>query len=218
MIENSIREQRWQMGLYYARQFIARKGHLRLPDGHEEDGFKLANWITWQRQNYKSGTLSEARRQALEALDGWVWAPMEAAWQKGFRYAKRFVAREGHARVPAEHIEGGFKLGSWVGWQRRFRKRDNLSGERREALEALEGWTWDAHDTAWQEGLECAKRFVEREGHARVPRRHFEDEFRLGQWVDSRRADYKRGELSPERREALEALEGWVWTLRGPAS
>ncbi len=217
MIETSIREQRWQMGLYYARQFIARKGHLRLPDGHEEDGFKLANWITWQRQNYKSGTLSEARRQALEALDGWVWAPMEAAWQKGFRYAKRFVAREGHARVPAEHIEGGFKLGSWVGWQRRFRKRDNLSGERREALEALEGWTWDAHEAAWQKRLEHAKRFVEREGHARVPDRHVEDGFRLGRWVRVQRADYKRDELSPERREALEALDGWVWTLRGPA-
>ncbi len=141
----------------------------------------------------------------------------EQRWQMGLYYARQFIEREGHARVPAEHIEGGFKLGSWVGWQRRFRKRDNLSGERREALEALEGWTWDAHDTAWQEGLECAKRFVEREGHARVPQRHVEDGFMLGQWVNVQRADYKRGELSAERGEALEALDDWVWARRGPA-
>ncbi len=217
MIENSIREQRWQKGLNYARQFIAREGHLRLPDGHEEDGFKLANWISWQRRNYMSGILSEERRRALEALDGWVWAPKDAAWQERLRYAKRFFAREGHARVPAEHVEDGFELGSWVTWQRKFRKRDTLPADRREALEALEGWVWDAHEAAWQKGLDHAKRFVEREGQARVPVRHVEDGFRLGQWVNSRRADYKRDELSPERREALDALDGWVWTRRAPA-
>ena len=211
MIEDNIQEQRWQKGLYYARQFIEREGHLRLPDGHEEDGYKLASWISYQRQAYKSGILAEERRQALEALDGWVWAPKEAAWPKGLCYAQRFVEREGHARVPTEHIEGGFKLGSWVEWQRRYRKRDNLSAERREAVEALEGWTWDAHDTAWQEGLDYSKRFVEREAHAHVPLRHVEDGFELGQWVTRQRKSRKKENLSAERREALEALEGWTW-------
>ena len=83
MIEDNIQEQRWQKGLYYARQFIEREGHLRLPDGHEEDGYKLASWISYQRQAYKSGILAEERRQALEALDDWVWDPLEAAWRQG---------------------------------------------------------------------------------------------------------------------------------------
>jgi len=217
MIESSIQEHRWQKGLDYTKKFIEREGHVHLRDRYEEDGFKLANWISCQRRNYKSGILPEERRRSLEALDAWVWNPRQAPWQNGLRYVKRFVAREGHARVPVKHVENGFELGSWVTRQRKCHKRDTLSAERREALEALEGWTWDAHDAAWQKGLRYAKRFVEREGHARVPLRNVVDEFKLGQWVKVQRADYKRDELSADRREALEALDGWVSNRRRPA-
>ena len=211
MIKTSFQERRWQKGLAHTKKFIEREGHVRLQDSYEEDGFKLVYWISRQRRDYKSGILAEERRRALEALDGWVWDPMEAAWQRGLAHARQFVEREGHARVPLWHIEVGVKLGTWVSRQRQAYKRGELPRHRREALEALEGWTWNTLDEAWREGLDHVKRFAEREGHARVPVKHVEDGFRLGQWVNSQRADYKRDELSLERQEALEALDGWVW-------
>ncbi len=211
MIENSIQEQRWQKGVYYTKKFIAREGHARVLRRHVEDGFKLGEWVGTQRTTYKRGKLPGGRRQALEALEGWTWDPHDGAWREGLDHVKRFVEREGHARVPNKHVEDGFRLGVWVNSRRTDYKRDELSPERREALEAFDGWTWDTHDAAWRKGLDYVKRFVEREGHARVPVKHVEDGFRLGQWVNSQRADYERDELSPERREVLEALDGWVW-------
>ena len=211
MIENSRRQQRWQKGVHYTKKFIAREGHACVPRRHVEDGFKLGDWVGTQRGTYKSGILAEERRRALEALDGWVWNSPGAAWHKGLDYAERFVEREGHARVPLRHVEDEFGLGAWVGKQRRTYKRGKLPGDRRQALEALAGWTWDPHDASWREGLDYVRKFVEREGQARVPNKHVEDGFRLGAWVNSQRTDYKRDELPAKRREALEALDGWTW-------
>ena len=216
MIEISIQEQRWQKGLYYAKKFIKREVHVRVPLRHVEDGFKLGRWVGAQRGTYKRGKLPGGRRQALEALDGWTWDPQDAAWREGLDYARRFVVREGHARVPLRHVENGFRLGQWINSQRADYKRDELSAERREALEALDGWVWGQQDAAWQKGLRYGKRFVAREGHARVPAEHVEDGFELGSWVGWQRRFHKRDTLSPERREALEALDGWVWSHRGP--
>ncbi len=142
MIENSIQEQRWQKGVYYTTKFIEREGHARVPLRHVEDGFKLGEWVGTQRGTYKSGVLAEERWQTLEALDGWVWDTREAAWRKGLDYAERFVEREGHARVPAEHMQDGFRLGQWVDVQRRTYKGGKLPARRRRALEALDGWVW----------------------------------------------------------------------------
>ena len=50
------------------------------------------------------------------------------------------VEREGHAAVSITHMEGEFRLGSWVSNQRRAFRMDRLSPERRQRLEALPGW------------------------------------------------------------------------------
>ena len=55
----------------------------------------------------------------------------------------------------------------------------------------------------------------EREGHARIPRKHVEefdgDIINLGIWVQSRRGEFRRGSLSAERVAELEAIPGWQW-------
>ena len=62
--------------------------------------------------------------------------------------------------------------------------RSNLDPERQRAAGGLPGWTWDANEAAWEEGFAHLQRFVEREGHARVPPRYREEDgFRLGEWV-----------------------------------
>ncbi len=66
----------------------------------------------------------------------------EADWQEGFDHLKSFVKREKHARVPLDHTEDGFRLGTWVGTQRSRRK--TLAPARVQALEDVKGWIWDA--------------------------------------------------------------------------
>ncbi|UOG23821.1 helicase associated domain-containing protein (plasmid) [Gordonia amicalis] len=47
------------------------------------------------------------------------------------------------------------------------------------------------------------------------PRNATIDGFAIGQWVVNRRAEYRRGRLSPERIARLETgFPGWVWNVR----
>lgn len=58
----------------------------------------------------------------------------------------QFSSREGHARVPAIHIEildgREVNLGAWVGYVRQRRKKGMLPSRRIAELDALIGWEW----------------------------------------------------------------------------
>jgi Helicase associated domain len=116
-----------------------------------------------------------------------------------------FKSREDHCRVPIAHIEGTFKLGTWIDTQRT--ERDTMSAERRKRLDAI-GFVWDPLESAWEKGFASLTKFKAREGHCRVPQRHVEGTFRLGQWVSVQR--HGRDTMSAERRQRLDAI-GFVW-------
>jgi hypothetical protein len=142
-----------------------------VPQHWDESGYALGSWVRNQRagrRGYYKANMSVERLARLKALPGWTWASPrdaygsrqrgglagsgrshEAAWEDGYSHLERFVAREGHARVPSIRVEeDGYKLGLWVFNQRRFRRREKLSAERTARLEALPGWTWDARKKA----------------------------------------------------------------------
>jgi hypothetical protein len=58
------------------------------------------------------------------------------------------------------------------------------------------------------QGLAALAAFVEREGHAKVPRTHKEDGTSLGTWLNNQKA--RRDKLSEEQIGQLQAL-GVVW-------
>jgi succinate dehydrogenase/fumarate reductase flavoprotein subunit len=201
-------EEAFQENLAALRVFREREGHLRVPRSHREGEMRLGGWINRQRMDYKKGQLSPDRIAALEAL-GVVWDPLEEAFQENLAALQAFREREGHVRVTATHREGEMRLGGWINRQRMDYKKGQLSPERIAALEAL-GVVWDPFELDFQENLAALRVFREREGHVRVPQRHREGELRLGAWINTQRMAYKRGQLSPERIAALEAL-GMVW-------
>ena len=191
---------KWEEGFRCLQEFCDRNGHARVSKGYStEDGFPLGAWVHGQRQRYKK--LGQDRKSRLERLPGWVWNTRDAAWHKGFEALTRFAEREGHALVPAKHIEVGFKLGVWVGSQRRAGNR--LSPDEVAVLNSLPGWVWDAREAQregrFQQGLEHFLAYRNREGHALVPAKHVENGFTLGGWVDGVRQDLRRGKLSPDK-------------------
>ena len=61
----------------------------------------------------------------------------------------------------------------------------------------------------WEKRFSELVRFKAEHGHCNVPRRWSENP-ELGRWVAKQQAVYRRGELSPDRVERLEAL-GFEW-------
>jgi Helicase associated domain len=196
----------WAEGFRYLTIYKRRAGHCRVPFSHMESGFRLGQWVRVRRRDADS--LSAPRRQQLDEL-GFVWDPLETNWAESLRYLTIYKEREGHCRVPRNHMESGFRLGQWVSRQRQTKDQETLSEARRQQLDEL-GFIWDPHEADWEEGLRHLITYREREGHCSVPRGHNENGFSLGQWVIKHRK--KQDGLPVERRQALEEL-GFVWSV-----
>jgi len=134
----SARESSFEEAWARLQRFVKREGHAHVPVAHVEGDFPLGAWVHKQRIRRQRMDLARARR--LASLPGWAWNAFEVQFESGLRALGAFVKREGHAEVPAKHVEGGFPLGRWVS-HCRARKR-GLRADRRKALEAVPGWKW----------------------------------------------------------------------------
>jgi superfamily II DNA or RNA helicase len=210
----------WERGILALHRFATREGHALVPQNHVEDGFTLGQWVSTQRGANKTGTLDEEKRTRLAAVPGWTPDPYEDAWKRGYQAYQRFVARESHGLVPKGHVENAVRLDLWVYRQRAAARKGTLSQERKALVGALPHWKWKVTSRPqrrphlWDEKFAKLQQFVEREGHARVPRSHREGDITLGHWVHSERGRYKQGKLQPHLAARLEALPGWVWDAR----
>jgi superfamily II DNA or RNA helicase len=206
----------WEFWLGLLQKFVQREGHARVPAEWREEGHRLGVWANHQRRFFDKGQLDPARRKRLESFPGWYWDMAETLWEEGYACLLGFVEREGHSRVPTEYRDDdGHRLGGWVAGQRTGRKRDRLTGEQIRRLEALPGWAWDSVKADREELYARLLRFVEREGHARVPRAYCDDDgYRLGAKVNGLRARGNRGQLGDDQIRRLEALAGWTWYSR----
>ena len=202
----------WEFWYGLLERFAKREDDTRVPPFHVENGYNLGQWVIAQRAANAKGRLASDRVARLEAIRGWTWDARETNWEQGFSSLCRYVEREGDARVPGQFVEDGYNLGQWIGNQRTHYKNGKVASDRVARLEAVRGWTWNAREVNWEEGFSCLCRFVEREGDARVPTDHLdEDGYRLGQWVANQRAFNAKGRLASDRVARLEAIRGWTW-------
>ena len=194
----------WEEGCASLEAFKARNGHCRVPLRHVEGEFKLGGWVALQRKAKER--LFPQCRMRLNAI-GFVWDGHGRAWEEGFVARSTFKARNEHCRVPRYHVEGRYRLGQWVSVQRL--SRDAMSAERRKRLDAI-GFVWDGRDYYWETGFQALALFKAREGHCRVPSLHIENEFKLGQWVTTRRRS--KDKMPYKRRLQLNKI-GFVWRV-----
>jgi hypothetical protein len=198
-------------GLAALETFRATHGHLRVPARYvDSSGFRLGKWVANRRKDYGKGQLSPERIAALDAL-GMIWDPRDEDFARGLAALTTFRTEHGHLRVPQSYVDStGFTLGSWVANRRHDYTKGQLSPERIAALDAL-GMIWDPFAEDFARGLAALETFRATHGHLRVPNKYVDPSgFKLGIWVASRRKDYGKGQLSPERVAALEAL-GMIW-------
>ena len=210
-------EEAWEVGFAALVAHVAEHGTAAVRRDETRNGYPVGSWAGDQRNRHTRGTLDPERRARLEALAGWTWDPHGDSWERHYDALLAFVAREGHARVPTDHVEGDLPLASWVIRHRQERKIDKVPGERAARLEALPGWTWDVLAARWDQHFAALERFASREGHARVPNGHVQDGLKLGRWVIAQRQGHRNGDLAAEREARLEAVAGWAWDMRDVA-
>ena len=202
------KEDAWEIGFRYLQEFSGRNGHVNVPRNYKaEDGYLLGSWLG--NQKIRQQNLETNRREKLEALPGWAWNTKDAAWDSWYECLVNFVQRDGHCNPPAKYVtDEGLRLGSWVSNQRKL--KDEMPQDRRDQLEALSGWIWDAIAEQWETGFLHLQSFALREGHCKVPTKFLTpDDYKLGTWLSGQR--YKRESMSIGQRERLEGLPGWVW-------
>lgn len=203
------REFNWNKGFSYLKDYSKTFGHCRVTKLF--NGFNLRAWVMEQRK-YK-GTMSAERKLRLEALEGWSWNPHDALWGEGYEHLIRYVKAHGNSRVASSFIdEDGFGLGCWVGNQRAKWKKLPDRGLRLK-LEALPGWVWNARDDLWEQGYNSLVQYSEAHGDCLVPPAYVgENGYKLRAWVNNQRTS--KNKMPEERRKRLEALPGWVWSVK----
>jgi superfamily II DNA or RNA helicase len=101
-------EKEWEEGFRQLTLYKEREGNCRVPQEHNENGFRLGQWVSVQRTS--RNTLGESRRQKLDEI-GFSWNPRDEAWDEGLRHLKLYREREGHCSVP---VGGSLQEhGSW---------------------------------------------------------------------------------------------------------
>ena len=209
---------RWTDKYEVLKQYAECRGNALVHRSYvTEDGCKLGSWVSRQRKLHRKRKLPAQRVRALERVLGWSWSPIEDAWWAARERLDDFVTVEGHAFVPRGYVtRDGFRLGSWV---RNQRKNSTLPDDRRGALQRIPGWTWRASESAWDECYRVLCEFVDREGHAHVPRNYRTPSGRkLGHWTAGQRDRYRKGTLPLARQRELEMVRGWSWNPRKPGS
>lgn len=123
-----------------------------------------------------------------------------------FRLLEKFVAREGHADVPIEHVEEGVNIGVWVSNLRFEQANLGLREDWARRLAALPGWKWLSGNDFF-----LLERYARRKGHTRIPGDFFDEDRPIGRWVEDLRRMHAAGTLAPETRARLESIPHWEW-------
>lgn len=156
-------------------------------------------------------TLQHQLLRPLPDKPAWQWTSPPPLFLDGLQALQAFVAREGHALPPSEHIEEDFRLGRWVMRQRRMHRDGKLSRPEQQLLEGQTNWSWDWREHRWDTFITALTRFADREGHLQVPQDHRESSYPLGAKVAQTRGMHRSRKLSPQRQAELAALPGWTW-------
>jgi hypothetical protein len=162
------------------------------------------------RQNRRQRKLTGDQIAALDAL-GFVWDPLADDFARGLAALEAYPALAGQRHVPTGHrTADGFDLGGWLNRLRAERRSNGLTRQQIGQLDAL-GVIWEPLAAQFTRGLAALRAYVEDNGHGRVLRTHrTPDGFRLGEWVNSRRYERRKGKLTAESIARLDAA-GMEW-------
>jgi len=198
----------WQTGYTALAKYKITHGDVLVPTTYRtSDGFALGGWVTKQRR--AKNKMPAERIKRLNDL-GFVWDPLNVAWEAGYTALAEYKEMHGDVLVPQNHkTPNGFNVGAWIGTQRKT--KDKMSAERLKRLDDL-GFVWDPLNVAWEAGYKALAQYKKTQGDVLVAAKHkTPDGFALGNWVVAQRI--RKDKLTTERLKKLNDLS-FVWRVR----
>jgi predicted helicase len=156
---------------------------------------------------------TEVSSEFADAFDVRLVETTTAWWEFWFGLLERYVEERGTAQVNRDYQVGAYRLGGWCLNQRAKGRRGELTNEQVDRLDALPGWVWDRNESRWEAGFQHLLEYVKANGHASISARVRFKGYPLGTWVHIQRRDGQSGNLSADRRDRLDYVPGWVWSL-----
>jgi len=137
----TLLDQQWEEFFSMLEEFKKAHGHCNVGSkGKTKEERALYEWVNTQRKRFKQDKLPEARKGRLQAV-GFSFEPVDP-WVESYEVLVAYVAREGNANVPVNHIEDGYFLGRWASKMRGSYKANELTEQQIELLEKLPEWNW----------------------------------------------------------------------------
>jgi len=202
------RDTKWEKGLAYLKEYLEDNGDCLVPANYKtKDGYRLGQWVSENR--IKKISMERNRIFLLEKLNGWSWNPREDRWNEGYKNLINYINEFKNSNVPTKYrTSKGYRLGSWVSKQRS--RKEILPIEKKELLETINDWAWDAIDENWNKKIKLLEIFEKENKTTNVPHSFItSDGTKLGQWVNWLRSSKEK--ISPEKIHRLEAFESWSW-------
>lgn len=190
-------------------------GDTRVPRKFPPDQ-KLARWVDQQARDFKAGKISDERMEKLTSI-GFDFGSRRQRdeWDVMFYQLVGYKKASGKTRVSkkkskddADREGQDNRLAKWVDAQRRLKRLNKLSHIQIKRLESI-GFEWNAIADKWEQMYNRLLVYKEANGHCMVPQRHSADG-NLGEWVRTQRRFNRKGTLSQDKIERLNAI-GFTW-------
>jgi len=237
--ENVLNIIGWTKMYTLAEIYFEKYGDLEIPYSlktlngidYDDKGYNLGLWISKHRKEYKKGSLSRDRTELLEKIGmRFEIKDNDEVWTQMYKLSEVYFKKYGNLEIPQKfktlnginYDEKGHNLGTWIGTQRQAYKKEKLSKEKIELLEKIGMRFENVHNIIdWNEMYLLAETYFKNYGNLEILYKfktlngidYDENGYKLGKWLTNQRQAYKKGKLSPERKELLNQI-GMIWEIR----
>lgn len=214
-------EDSWEIRYQLAKAYSeAHGGSLNVPYDYVVNGVWLNKWLNEQKligEGKRKKKLTDDQRSRLEAI-GMVFgvSNSEKMWEMHYQAVKRFVHDTGSTDIPKDLKDtDGVSLSIWVKRQLKKAYTEELSVDKTEKLKAL-GFVLE-QNAPFEDGYAHAKAYFEQNGNLGMPTGYVcSDGYGLYAWISNVKQKQKKGKLTAEQVQRLEAI-GMVWNKNGTA-
>ena len=221
MVWEDKRELSWRQYYNALCRYKAQHGDIDIKRSYVDDaGISLGAFVTGirtaRRDGRRSSFLTKERIAQLDEL-GMIWDRLDYGWEQNYQACAKYYVEHGNLDIPADYVQDGLKIGSWIRRQRMIRDgraEGVITPERIARLDNI-GMVWtDAFTSRWEYGYEQAQEWYAEHGNLNVPTMYVNDKgFPLGRWLKRHMPD-ENGKtqirITPEKKAKLDAL-GMVW-------